>query len=69
VIEVDVPHLRIIEQPLWEAVQQRLATEAVPASIEATNVWPPGQAQAAADARAAFWNRRRPKHLLTGKVT
>jgi DNA invertase Pin-like site-specific DNA recombinase len=60
-IEAEVPHLRIIEQPLWVAVQQRLAAEALDR--------PPVHADAARVGDAVgFWDRRRPRHLLTGKA-
>ena len=51
----DVPHLRIIEQPVWEAVQRRLG--AIRESDRVRN------------ARATrFWEHRRARHLLTGKA-
>lgn len=53
VIEVAFPELRIIPEELWQAAQVRLAAEAV-----ATH---PGGGR-------PFWERRRPRHLLTGKV-
>jgi len=56
VVATDVPHLRIIESDLWERVQARLQQEAVPARSAGGNDEP------------AFWDRRRPRHLLTGKV-
>eukprot|EP01035_Chromulina_nebulosa_P022320 gene22320-28905_t len=52
----DVPHLRIIDHNIWERVQGRLATEAAPVAR-------PGE-----NAPHAFWERRRPRHLLSGKV-
>jgi len=52
-VEAAFPELRIVSDELWQAAQTRLAAEAV-----ATH--PAG--------RQAFWERRRPKHLLTGKV-
>jgi site-specific DNA recombinase len=52
-VEAVFPELRIVSDELWQAAQTRLAAEAV-----ATH--PAG--------RQAFWERRRPKHLLTGKV-
>jgi site-specific DNA recombinase len=61
-IEVDVPELRIIDQTLWDAVQQRLDQEAV------DRPHPDNGCDARAPAQTAFWNRRRPRHLLTGKV-
>ena len=60
-IEVEVAHLRIVDQPLWDTVQQRLAAEAVK----------PTEQQVAADGAMTpqgFWDRRRPRHLLTNKV-
>ena len=50
-----VPHLQMIDQPVWDLVQARLAAEAAPAPI------PP-------KASSAFWDSRRPRHLLSGKV-
>ena len=51
----DVPHLRIIEQPVWDAVQRRLG--AIRESDRVRN------------ARATrFWEHRRARHLLTGKA-
>jgi site-specific DNA recombinase len=49
-----VPELRIVDDALWDRVQARLAAEAAPASPERP--------------AAAFWERRRPRHLLSGKV-
>ncbi len=49
-----VPELRIVDDALWDRVQARLAAEAAPAPPERP--------------AAAFWERRRPRHLLTGKV-
>lgn len=53
VVETIVPALRIIDDDLWEQAQTRLAAEATPQTQQA---------------KAAFWDRRRPKHLLSGKV-
>jgi site-specific DNA recombinase len=53
----DAPELRTIDQELWERVQDRLASEAAPARVHGE----PGP--------AAFWNSRRPRHLLSGKVS
>ncbi|CAH0150504.1 recombinase family protein [Roseomonas sp. CECT 9278] len=53
VVEVDVPHLRIIDDGLWDRAQARLTKEAAPTRD--------GEVP-------AFWERRRAKHLLTGKV-
>jgi len=53
-VSQEVPELRLIDDDLRRRVQARLAAEV--AKPVAT-----GQAQ-------AFWERRRPQHLLTGKV-
>ena len=53
VIEVEAPHLRIIDDALWERAQARLTKEAAPARDGSV---------------PQFWERRRAKHLLTGKV-
>ena len=51
----DVPHLRIIEEPLWEAVRQRL--RGIRDSERVRN------------ARSTrFWEHRRARHLLTEKA-
>ena len=55
IVTSDVPHLKIIEDDLWERVQARLAAEAAPTRAP---VGSPG----------AFWEKRRPAHLLTGKA-
>lgn len=51
----EVPHLRIVDQDLWDAVRRRqaeiLATPAVQKIME-----------------SKFWTRRRARHLLTGLV-
>ena len=57
VLDVPVPDLRIIDDMLWDTVQARLEHEAVTPAAESL---PPGE---------GFWNRRRPRYLLTGKVT
>ncbi len=49
----DVLELRIVEPEIWEAVQARLARH---------------QPSADGQGRPRFWDERRPKHLLTGKV-
>lgn len=49
-----VPHLRIIDDALWEQVQQRLARESAPRDT--------------ATGAPRFWERRRPQHLLSGKL-
>jgi site-specific DNA recombinase len=53
---VDVPALRLIDDRLWEAVQRRMA--------EYTTIAP----AVADESTPAFWEKRRPRHLLTGKV-
>ena len=58
VVIQEVPDLRIVEQVLWDHVQARLATET---SAPSKQTHQPGPAN-------RFWERRRPKHLLTGKV-
>jgi hypothetical protein len=50
-----VPELRIVDQPLWERVQERL-----------TGIRNSDRAQAIR--KREFWKERRPKHLLTGKA-
>jgi hypothetical protein len=50
------PHLRIIDDDLWQRVQQRRAAEAAPET--------PGRLHV----HHAFWDRRRPRHLLSQKV-
>ena len=52
------PELRIVEQSLWDRVQAQLAAGRVPSRGSAP-------AQAGED---RFWDRRRPRHLLSGKV-
>ena len=52
----DVPHLRIVDDDLWVRVQARLHQEAAPRTSSAAN------------SKTAFWDRRRPRHLLSGKV-
>ena len=51
----DVPDLRIIDQALWQAVQDRL--EGVRQSARSRKI-----------RRSEFWKNRRPKHLLTGLI-
>jgi DNA invertase Pin-like site-specific DNA recombinase len=53
-VETEVPALRLVTDELWARVQARLA-DAAAETIAERSV-------------AAFWDRRRPKHLLTGKV-
>ncbi len=55
-VTADVPDLRIIDDELWGRVQARLGAEAARPSKEKGK-------------SPAFWDARRPKHLLTGKVT
>ncbi len=55
-INAPVPHLRIIDEGLWQAAQVRLAAEAAAPTA-------PG-----AKGDHAFWDRRHPKHLLSGKI-
>ena len=52
-VSVEVPHLRIVDQALWDSVQARL--DAIRAS--------PGSTK---QRHTEFWKQRRPKHLLTG---
>ena len=53
---IEVPHLRIIDDELWQRVQTRLKRDAAP-----VHEGPDGT-------RPAFWVRRRPRHLLSGKA-
>jgi DNA invertase Pin-like site-specific DNA recombinase len=50
----EVPDARIIDQLLWEKVQARLTAESAPRD--------PGSS------RPRFWERRHPRHLLSGKI-
>ena len=55
-LRVDVPQLRMIDDDLWHRVQRRLVEESAPLTpgrLKPTN---------------AFWDRRRPRHLLSQKV-
>jgi DNA invertase Pin-like site-specific DNA recombinase len=52
----DVPELRIVDDELWGRVQARLVAEAARPTQDAAKP-------------SAFWEARRPQHLLTGKVT
>ncbi len=52
-VETAVPHLRIVPDELWQAAQARLAAEAAPQPAVGHHL---------------FWQRRRPQHMLTGKV-
>jgi site-specific DNA recombinase len=56
VVVTPAPELRIVDAALWGRVQERLAAEAALPT--------PGRLQA----RQAFWDRRRPRHLLSEKV-
>jgi DNA invertase Pin-like site-specific DNA recombinase len=55
-VRVDVPDLRIVDEALWQRAQQRLLAEAAPLSADAPQIG------------YAFWDRRRPRHLLSQKV-
>ncbi|GGJ40892.1 recombinase family protein [Neoroseomonas lacus] len=52
-VEAAVPDLRIVPDDVWNQAQARLGAEAAPRLAKG----PP-----------QFWERRRPRHLLTGKV-
>ena len=56
VVIQEVPHLRIIDQDLWDRVSQRLAAKSLPPHRPSDK------------ATTGFWDRRRPRHVLTGKV-
>jgi DNA invertase Pin-like site-specific DNA recombinase len=56
IVVSQIPELRIIEQELWDRVQARLRAESLPAGPAAPNPVGP------------FWEHRRPRFLLTGKV-
>jgi hypothetical protein len=51
-----VPHLRIIDDVIWDKVQQRLRAEAAPVQV------------ASVGTVATFWDRRRARYLLSGKL-
>jgi DNA invertase Pin-like site-specific DNA recombinase len=55
-VAADAPDLRIIDDSLWTRVQARLQAEAAEPLADKETSGP------------AFWARRRPKHLLSGKV-
>ncbi len=55
-VEVEVPLLKIVERDQWQAAQARLLDNAAAAN------------PAAPDGQPGFWDRRKPRHLLTGKV-
>jgi hypothetical protein len=50
----EVPELRLIDDDLWQRAQTRLAAEAARPTVDG--------------GAPAFWEGRRPQHLLTGKV-
>ena len=52
----EVPELRIIIQDLWDRVQARLRAESLPPRASRAKTTGP------------FWQHRRPRYLLTGKV-
>ncbi len=54
----EVPHLAILDTPTWQRVQDRLIAEAAPRATIAARPTRLGR----------FWECRRPRHLLTGKV-
>ena len=58
----EMPELRIVEHRLWDRVQARLLAEQSPRAAPTDS---PGQH---ATTNHRFWERRRPRHLLTGKV-
>ena len=53
VVETKVPQMRVVPDALWQQAQSRLAAEGF---------------QRPERGRNPFWDRRRPRHLLTGKV-
>ena len=55
VIVRQVPELRILEQPLWDRVHARLEQIGESAPAQAIR-------------QSRFWERRRPKHLLSGLI-
>ena len=54
----DIPELRIVPQHLWDAVKARQRTTA--------KNTPPDKAKADDKERPAFWERHRPRYLLSG---
>jgi DNA invertase Pin-like site-specific DNA recombinase len=56
VIVTAVPQLRIIDDALWQRVQDRMKSEGV------------ATPSSAAGPNTGFWDRRRPRHLLSGTV-
>jgi len=49
-----VPELRIVDHPLWAVVQARLLASAAPQDPDT--------------GRQRFWEKQRPRHLLSGKI-
>jgi len=62
IVSVDTPELRIIDQQLWDQVQARL-TAMTAARLEITS-----SSHESGPGGYRFWEQRRPKYLLTGKV-
>jgi DNA invertase Pin-like site-specific DNA recombinase len=58
VVVTPVPHLRIVQQELWDRVQRRLGE--FRAAVEET--------ETGTGAPPRFWEQRRAQHLLTGRV-
>jgi DNA invertase Pin-like site-specific DNA recombinase len=56
-VNKEVPQLRIIDDALWQRVQVRLKAEAAPLKASEHGAGQP-----------AFWDRRRPRHFLSGKI-
>ena len=54
-VREEVPHLRIIDRNLWDCVQERLTAARIASGADKID-------------RAVFHERRRAKHVLTGKV-
>jgi DNA invertase Pin-like site-specific DNA recombinase len=52
----EAQELRIIDDDLWDRVQARLLAEAAPPRTQSS------------EGGHAFWDRRRPRHLLSGKI-
>jgi DNA invertase Pin-like site-specific DNA recombinase len=48
------PHLRIVDDELWRKVQERLVRESAPRDV--------------GTGTQRFWEKRRPRHLLSGKL-
>ena len=76
IIVVDAPELQIISREMWDRVQQRMYQNAVHGRKErVATAGPPvaspvtdGEHLGLAPARSNFWDRRRPRHLLSGKA-